>query len=132
MFARLSVSTPERTCMIDVTDRVRQVVEASGAQSGVCYICSPHTTAGVTINEGADPAVVEDLLTYLEKIVPRGAAYRHTEGNSNAHIKTALVGQSATVFVENGQLVLGTWQAIFLCEFDGPRSRELLIKVAAG
>jgi len=129
---RLRVHTSERSCMIDITPQVRRVVDASGVQSGICLVYVPHTTAGVTVNEGADPAVVEDILTHLEKLVPRGAAYRHEEGNSAAHIKATLVGQSAEILVESRQLVLGTWQAIFLCEFDGPREREVLVKVVSG
>jgi len=126
---RLRVRTSERSCMVDVTPQIRRAVDASGVQSGICLVCVPHTTAGVTVNEGADPAVVEDILTHLDKLVPRGAAYRHEEGNSAAHIKATLVGQSAEILVESRQLVLGTWQAIFLCEFDGPREREVLVKV---
>jgi len=108
---------------------VEEVVEKSGVENGICFIFSPHTTAGVTINEGADPSVREDIIYQLNKIVPFSSDYRHLEGNSPAHIKTSLVGSSCTVAIENGKLHLGTWQAIFFCEFDGPRARKLVIKI---
>ena len=101
----------------------------SGIKSGICYVYVPHTTAGVLINEGADPSVVKDILTALNKLVPHKAGYMHMEGNSDAHIKTSLVGTSQSIIIEDGRLLLGTWQAIFFCEFDGPRSREVTIKI---
>jgi secondary thiamine-phosphate synthase enzyme len=132
MFTRFSVETAERAAMVRITEEVRRVVRASGVSSGVCHVYVPHTTAAVAVNEGDDPAVVRDVLTHLDKSVPWGASYEHREGNSAAHVKAALVGHAATVFVENGDLALGTWQAIFFCEFDGPRRREVWVKVSAG
>ena len=131
MISKFQVGTAERACMIDVTSRVRRAVQESGVREGICHVYIPHTTAGVLVNEGADPAVALDLVAHLDRAVPWGAAYQHREGNSASHIKAALVGTSATVFVENGNLALGTWQAIFLCEFDGPRQREVWVKVVS-
>ncbi len=120
--------------MIDVTATVQEAVRAAGIETGVAWVFSPHTTAGVTVQENADPDVQHDLLLALENAVPSRAgrgAYRHAEGNSDAHVKTSLVGCSQAVPVENGRLVLGTWQAIYLCEFDGPRRRTLHVKLIA-
>ena len=116
--------------MVDVTDQVRDAVRAGGVLDGVCLIYSPHTTCGVTVNEGWDPAVASDAIGHLRELVPQGKAYRHAEGNSDSHIKTILVGNSAAVPVAGGDLKLGRWQAIFLCEFDGPRERELWISLS--
>jgi len=113
----------------DITLKVKDAVESSGIQSGVCYVFVPHTTAGITVNEHADPSVAEDITAQLEAMVPQHNNYRHMEGNAPAHIKASLVGNSETLLVEGGKLVLGTWQGIFLCEFDGPRNRTVLIKV---
>ena len=129
MIVKLKISTRERACMIDVTDQVRRIVHDGGVREGVCHVFVPHTTAGVVVNEGADPAVVQDLVGHFDRAVPWGAAYQHGEGNSAAHIKAALVGHAATILVEAGDLALGTWQAIFFCEFDGPRQREVWVKV---
>ncbi len=127
----ITLKTDRKTQLVDITQDVQAALDgANGARAALVYV--PHTTAGVTINEGADPAVVSDLLAHLDKLVPWGAAYRHAEGNSAAHIKASLVGSSCTALVEDGQLVLGTWQAIFLCEFDGPRERDVLVKVVQG
>ena len=116
--------------MIDITDRVAAAVVESGASEGVVTVYVPHTTAGVTINENADPSVVHDLLAALDKAVPwRQSFYRHGEGNSAAHVKSSLVGCSAQILIRGGRLVLGTWQGIYFCEFDGPRSRKLHIAV---
>ena len=116
--------------MIDITQEVRRIVKESGVLRGLCHLYVPHTTAAVTINENTDPNVKLDILAKLEKTVPTSGSYLHAEGNAAAHIKASLVGPSQTIFVENGKLVLGTWQAIFFCEFDGPRSRSVLVKVA--
>ena len=124
-----SVSTGTRMEFVDITGQVQKEVAASGVRDGVCYIYNPHTTAGLTINEGADPAVRDDIVGVLKKIIPSDYPYRHMEGNSPAHIMASLMGSSVTVFVENGRLVLGTWQKIFFCEFDGPRSRKVICKV---
>ena len=125
----LSVRTAKRSEMIDVTDRVRQVAAARSLKDGMLIVYVPHTTAAVTINENADPDVKSDMLTKLETLVPRHEPYyRHDEGNSDSHVKTSLVGNSVTVLVEDGQLVLGRWQGIYFCEFDGPRQRDLFVK----
>ena len=125
---QLTVKTQSQTEMIDITRQVQKSIEAAGLQDGICMLYVPHTTAGVTINESADPSVRRDIITVLNQMVPWKADYRHMEGNSPAHIKSTLVGASQLVAVENGQLVLGTWQGIFFCEFDGPRTRKLQIK----
>lgn len=125
----ISVRTNTRTEFIDITDKVAQVVKKSGLKDGAVYLYVPHTTAGITINENADPSVREDILTKLSKLVPFGDRYSHTEGNADAHIKSTMVGISQIVLVENGRLVLGTWQGIFFCEFDGPRSRKVYARV---
>ena len=131
MIVKFQVGTTERACMIDITQRVRRAVQESGVREGVCQVYVPHTTAGIIVNEGADPAVVQDILAQLDRFVPWGGNYQHREGNSAAHIKAALVGHAATVFVDEGALALGTWQAIFFCDFDGPRQREVWVKVVA-
>ena len=129
MIQTIQVRTSSKTELIDMTRSFQGAVQKSGVREGVCYIYVPHTTAGITINENADPSVVEDILMQLNKIVPFQDRYRHTEGNSAAHIKASLIGFSQVVFVETGKLVLGTWQGIFFCEFDGPRNRQVYVKV---
>ncbi len=124
------VRTSTKTQLIDITSRVQEAVAASGVREGLCHIFIPHTTAAVTINENADPSVSADILMELDKIVPFEDNYRHNEGNSAAHIKASLLGPAETVPVEDGSLLLGTWQGIFLCEFDGPRTRKVLIRVS--
>jgi secondary thiamine-phosphate synthase enzyme len=123
------VRTSVRTEFIDITRAVREAVKKTGVKNGICVIFIPHTTAAVTVNENADPSVVEDVIMELNKIVPFKDSYRHGEGNSPSHIKASLVGCSQTVFVDSGELVLGTWQGIFFCEFDGPRNRKVHVKV---
>jgi len=123
------VKTGARFEMIDITDRVSDIVRESKIRSGMCYVFVPHTTAAVTINENADPSVPRDILAELDKVIPLNDNYRHMEGNAAAHIKASLVGTSETVFIENGALVLGTWQSIFFCEFDGPRTRRVLVQL---
>jgi len=125
----VSVRTGSRIEMVDITPMVAEEVSREGATEGLCVVYVPHTTAGVTINEGADPDVCHDILKRLNELVPYSSAYRHMEGNSDAHIKASIMGCSVTVIVENGRLVLGTWQKIFFCEFDGPRSRNVYIKI---
>jgi secondary thiamine-phosphate synthase enzyme len=125
----ISVPTERRTQLLDVTAAVARLVKDAGVQSGVCYLYVPHTTAGVLINESDDPDVAADIEAALARLVPRDAGYRHAEGNSDSHIKTALVGTSATIFISNGELDLGRWQGIFFCEFDGPRQRRLRVKI---
>ena len=123
------VRTSARTEFMDITRSVQEAVNKTGVEDGVCFVFIPHTTAAVTINENADPSVVQDIIMELDKIVPSKDQYRHMEGNSPAHIKASLVGCSQIVFVKSGELVLGTWQGIFFCEFDGPRNREVHVKV---
>ncbi len=123
------VRTSTQTELINITHPVQEVVKKIGVGDGICVIFVPHTTAGVTINENADPSVVHDILMEFNKIVPFKDQYHHMEGNSPAHIKTSLVGCSEIILVESGRLVLGTWQGIFLCEFDGPRNRKVHVKV---
>ena len=129
MVEKLHVRTSAKTELIDITESIRGVVQRTGVKDGLCFIFVPHTTAAVTINENADPSVPKDILMELNKIVPFQDRYQHMEGNSAAHIKASLVGFSQMVFVESGRLVLGTWQGIFFCEFDGPRSREVYVRV---
>lgn len=124
----LEIRTSRRTELKNITAEVARFVSDFGCKSGVCHIYVPHTTAGVIINEGDDPDVARDIEATLDRLVPHKGDYRHAEGNSDSHIKTALTASSATVFIENGRLALGRWQAIFFCEFDGPRHREVLLK----
>jgi len=126
---RLSIRTGGMIDFQDITGTVRDTISFSGVKSGVCHVFVPHTTAGVTINEHADPSVVQDIAAELDKMVSQHNRYRHMEGNSPAHIKASLIGSSQTLFVEDGKPVLGTWQGVFFYEFDGPRNRSLLIKV---
>ncbi len=123
----LSISTRREASLEEITDRVQQAVRQSGVREGTCLVYVPHTTAGVLINENADPSVAADILGALERIVPRSGPYRHAEGNSPAHIKASLVGTSQTLIIHEGSLVLGTWQGIYLAEFDGPRTRRVHI-----
>lgn len=125
----LEVSTRERTQLVDITGEVEQIVSRSGVREGTCRLYVPHTTAGLTINENADPTVAADILMMLNRIIPFDGGYRHSEGNSAAHIKSSLAGVSLSLFVSGGRLLLGTWQGIYLCEFDGPRRRKVLVKV---
>ena len=129
---RLEVPTSARTELVDITSQVQEAVARSGVQEGMCHIYVSHTTAGLLINENADPNVREDILRSLEALVPPEARYRHREGNAPAHIKASLMGSSESLVVEGGRLVLGTWQGLFLCEFDGPRRRRVLVKVVEG
>ncbi|RMF09781.1 MAG: YjbQ family protein [Candidatus Neomarinimicrobiota bacterium] len=123
-----TILTPTRTALVNITSHVSKAVTESGIRNGAVVVYVPHTTCGITINEAADPDVAQDILMQLDKTVPRGRMYRHREGNADAHIKTSLLGTSATVLIEDGQLVLGTWQGIFLGEFDGPRNRKVYLQ----
>jgi secondary thiamine-phosphate synthase enzyme len=125
---KVQIRTPAHSCAVDVTDRVAAVLKNISAGNGTCLIYTPHTTAGLIINEGADPSVMDDVMKTLEAIVPWHGAYRHTEGNSAAHIKAVLTGGSVQVIIDSGKMVLGTWERIFLMEFDGPRTRQILIQ----
>jgi secondary thiamine-phosphate synthase enzyme len=127
----LSVKTDRRTQLLDVTAEVQKSVAASGVVNGTCYLYVPHTTAAITINECADPDVARDVEGGLDRLIPTTGPYRHREGNSDAHLKAVLVGTSQIVLVAGGKLVLGRWQGIFFCEFDGPRERRLEVKVVA-
>ncbi len=129
MINNISITTHARIEFQDITPKIRDIVNSSVISSGVCYIYVPHTTAGVMINEHADPDVVEDIAAQLDVIAPQHRNYRHTEGNSPAHIKASIIGSSRIVMIEDGRLVLGTWQGIFFCEFDGPRNRHLMVKI---
>jgi secondary thiamine-phosphate synthase enzyme len=125
----LRVKTGRRTQLVDVTAAVERVVKEAGVVTGVCYVYVPHTTAGVTINEHADPDVASDLEGIFDRLVPHAGPYRHSEGNTDSHAKAVIVGASQVIFVEGGKLLLGRWQGIFLCEFDGPRERKIFVKV---
>ena len=129
--AVVRVKTRRRTELVDVTDEVRRAVAASGVVDGVCHVYVPHTTAGVTINEHFDPDVATDLEGVFERLVPREGPYRHAEGNSDSHAKAVLTGTSQMIFVEAAKLMLGQWQGVFFCEFDGPRERKMWVKVVA-
>lgn len=128
MIVTVSIATRERSEMIDITSKVKEELKKSGLKDGICFLFVPHTTAGITINESADPSVATDIQAFLNKLIPWDGPYRHLEGNSAAHIKSSLTGNSVLIFVESGHLKLGTWQGIFFCEFDGPRSRKLHVK----
>jgi secondary thiamine-phosphate synthase enzyme len=115
--------------MVDITEKVERAISEEEIAEGVCYLFVPHTTAGITINEGADPSVRQDILKELDQVIPQEDDYRHTEGNAAAHIKASLVGSSVVVFLQGGKLCLGTWQSLYLCEFDGPRRREVWMRI---
>lgn len=125
----ISIHTEGRSSFMDITGLVNKEVEKEGVEKGICYIFIPHTTAGVTINEAADPDVRNDIEGALDKLIPWNDNYRHREGNSAAHIKATLTGNSEMVFINEGRLVLGTWQGIFFCEFDGPRNRQIWVEI---
>jgi len=125
----LTVKTERRTQLLDVTVEVQKAVSAAKISKGICYLYVPHTTAGIAINECADPDVARDMESALDRLIPKTGPYLHGEGNSDSHIKSVLFGGSQVVFVEDGRLVLGRWQGIFFCEFDGPRERKLIVKV---
>lgn len=132
MITQFEVGTKSRAELVDITSEVQRIVRESGLQSGICYVFVPHTTAGVIVNENWDPTVRADILMELDKIVPWNDNYRHAEGNAAAHIKASLVGSSQAIPVEDSRLVLGTWQGVFLAEFDGPRRRRVLVKLISG
>ena len=128
MLKSLDIKTSCNSQMIDITSHIKSLIKSEKFSHGSVIVYSPHTTCGITINENADPDVREDMLVALDRIAPRRSDYKHAEGNSHAHIKASLLGSSVTVFVESATLVLGTWQGIYLCEFDGPRKRTVLLK----
>jgi secondary thiamine-phosphate synthase enzyme len=128
MVRYINVKTKTRMEFVDITGLVQDSVKDAGYNDGVCYLYVPHTTAGITINEGADPSVQRDILNTLSRLIPHEAHYAHREGNADAHVKSTLVGSSVHVIIDDGKLLLGTWQAVFFCEFDGPRHRRIAIK----
>jgi len=128
----VAIQTRSRIEMIDITAKVQKVIDQCGVRDGICVVFVPHTTAAVTINENADPDVRNDIVAHLSEMIPRQRSFRHVEGNSDSHIKVSLTGSSETIMVEAGRLDLGTWQSIFFCEFDGPRSRRCHVKVIGG
>jgi secondary thiamine-phosphate synthase enzyme len=129
---KIEIKTNKRMEMVDVTGTVRDIVRKSGVKNGICVLYVPHTTAAVTINENADPSVRRDITRTLAKLVPAGAGYEHLEGNADAHIKATMVGPSESVIIVDGDIMLGTWQGIFFCEFDGPRRRKMFVKIMEG
>ncbi len=132
MTQQLTIQTERRVTFIDITARVQQIITREQIADGLVFLYVPHTTAALTINENADPDVVTDMITCLDKLIPHKDNYRHLEGNSAAHLKSSLFGASETLAIHNGSLVLGTWQGIYFCEFDGPRTRKLHIKIMKG
>jgi secondary thiamine-phosphate synthase enzyme len=129
VISELGVRTESRAELRDITGEVKTAVRESGVESGLCHLFVPHTTAGITVNENYDPSVRRDILHTLATLVPSTGVYLHREGNADAHIKSSLMGHSATLMIESGKLVLGTWQGVFFAEFDGPRSRSVLVKI---
>ncbi len=129
MLKTLNIKSRAKTEFIDITEDIRQIIKESGLKNGICYIYVPHTTAGITINEGADPTVKRDILSTLNRLIPFEGDYQHMEGNSAAHIKSTMVGVSLFVIVEDNRPILGTWQSIYFCEFDGPRHRRVIVKI---
>lgn len=125
----INIKSGKRTQLIDITSDIQDAIRSANIDEGLCYVFVPHTTAAVTINENADPDVRTDIKAILNKMIPWEGGYRHIEGNSAAHMKTSLVGSSELVAIENNKLVLGTWQGIYFCEFDGPRSRKVVLKL---
>jgi len=125
----IHLRTSRRTELQDVTEEIETAIRESGCTDGVCHVYVPHTTAGILVNEGDDPAVARDIENTLDRLIPRNGGYTHAEGNADSHIKTALVGSSETLFIENGRLALGRWQAVFFAEFDGPRAREFRLRI---
>ena len=125
----IEIRSRHRCEMINITQKIKTIIKESGVRDGICVLYIPHTTAGITINECADPDVVSDMSSFLSRLIPQSDSFRHSEGNSDAHIKAGLTGFSQHIIIEQGQIVLGTWQGIFFCEFDGPRTRKLHIKI---
>ncbi len=129
MFFEFTVSTPSKTALVDITEKIEECIKKSNIKEGRCFIFIPHTTAGIIINENYDPSVVKDIINTLEKLIPWSASYSHTEGNAPAHIKSTILGNQVVAFIQNGRLKLGTWQGIFLAEFDGPRVRKVWVDI---
>jgi secondary thiamine-phosphate synthase enzyme len=131
MIRYIEIKSRSRTEFIDITAQLQEAVKNAGVRNGICNLFVLHTTAGITINEGADPAVQRDMVTFLNKLVPHDLYFTHAEGNSDAHIKSSLIGASQCVFIENTKLLLGTWQTVYFCEFDGPRQRRVAMKITS-
>ena len=131
MLRYINVRSSQRSEFIDITEKINEVLKEAGIVSGICYVYVPHTTAAVTINEGADPSVHRDIQNALTRLVPQEMNYSHREGNADAHIKSSIIGTSQLVIIDEGRLVLGTWQAVYFCEFDGPRHRRVTLKLIA-
>ncbi|MDO8746851.1 MAG: secondary thiamine-phosphate synthase enzyme YjbQ [Thermodesulfovibrionales bacterium] len=131
MLRYINVRSSQRSEFIDITEKINEVIKETGILSGICYVYVPHTTAAVTINEGADPSVHRDIQNALARLVPQEMNYSHREGNADAHIKSSIIGTSQLVIIDEGRLVLGTWQAVYFCEFDGPRHRRVTLKLIA-
>lgn len=131
MYYTFELVTSSRTEIKDITDKVKEVIKKSKVSSGIAIIYIPHTTAAVIINENYDPSVTDDINATLNRLIPHSAHYSHTEGNADAHIKASIIGSTRTILIENGEIVFGTWQGIFFCEFDGPRRRQVHIKIIA-
>jgi len=131
MIRYIDLKSRARTEFIDITAEIKEMLKGANVGNGVCHLFVPHTTAGITVNEGADAAVQMDMNRFLSKLVPQDPYFNHAEGNSDAHIKATLAGSSQTLLVENGKLLLGTWQSVFFCEFDGPRPRRVAVKIVA-
>lgn len=132
MLHTFTISTSRQIEFIDITHRIQSIVQESSVKEGICVVYTPHTTAGLTINENADPDVRRDMMMELNKVIPFDDQYAHTEGNSAAHIKSSLLGAHATMIIHEGRLLLGTWQGIYFCEFDGPRTRKVFVKIISG
>lgn len=132
MLYKYDIKTTARNCLYDITDKIEDSIKQSGIKEGICVIFVTHTTAAVTINENADPDVTKDINSHLNKIIPKDIGFYHSEGNSDSHIKTSLVGSSLTVIISSGKPILGTWQGIYFAEFDGPRNRSFLVKCISG
>jgi len=132
MITELDIKTRARSEMFDITGKIRKIAKDSGIKEGICYIYVPHTTAGITINEDADPDVAGDIIHALNKLVPYEGNYRHSEGNAAAHVKASLIGSSKYIVIKDGEMLLGKWQGIFFWEFDGPRSRKVILKLTEG
>jgi len=131
MISELPVASGSRTELIDITGEINRIISGAGRDEGVCVVYTPHTTAAITVNENADPAVITDIIHVLDKMVPwADPSYRHREGNSAAHVKSSLFGCSRTLIIKDGRLLLGTWQGVFLCEFDGPRTRKVYVRIS--
>ena len=133
LFEEFRVKTPQREILLDITNQIRKIVRDSNINEGVCRVFVPHTTAGITINENADPSVMKDVVNYLNKLIPKGGSlgysFKHMEGNSDAHIKCSLTGQSIDLLVHEGNLMLGTWQGVMFAEYDGPRNRKVYVQI---